>query len=39
MIKKYKLKFKEKPWISFGLQKSISVKNSIFKKNINKRDP
>ena len=29
---KYKLKFKEKPWISSGLQKFISIKNSIFKK-------
>ena len=38
-VKKYKFKFKEKPWISSGLQKSISVKNSIFKKYINKKDP
>ena len=29
-VKKYKFKFKEKPWISCGIQKSISVKNSIF---------
>ena len=38
-VKKYELKFKEKPWISSGLQKSISIKNSIFKKYINKKDP
>ena len=38
-VRKYKLKFKEKPWISSGLQKSISIKNSIFKKYINKKDP
>ena len=38
-VKKYKLKFKEKPWISSGIQKSISIKNSIFKKYINKKDP
>ena len=36
-VKKYKLKFKEKPWISSGIQKSISIKNSIFKKYINKK--
>ena len=38
-VKKYKLKFKEKPWISSGLQKSISIKNANFKKYINKKDP
>ena len=38
-VKKYKLKFKEKPWISSSLQKSISIKNSVFKKYINKKDP
>ena len=38
-VKKHKLKFKEKPWISSGLKKSISIKNSIFKKYINKKDP
>ena len=38
-VKKYQLKFKEKPWISSDLQKSISIKNSIFKKYINKKDP
>ena len=38
-VKKYKLKLKGKPWISSGIQKSISIKNSIFKKYINKKDP
>ena len=38
-IQKYKLEFKEKPWITSGLQKSISIKNSIFKKYINKEEP
>ena len=28
-INKYKLKFKSKPWITSGLQKSISVKKQI----------
>ena len=38
-VQKYQLRFKEKPWISSGLQKSISSKNSIFKKYINTEDP
>ena len=38
-IDKYKMKFKSKPWITLGLQKSISVKNKLFKKFINKMDP
>ena len=38
-VKKYKFKFKEKPWITCGIQKSISLKNSFFKKYINKKDP
>ena len=38
-VKKYKLKFKEKPWISSGLQKFFLIKNSIFKKYIDKKDP
>ena len=29
-INKYKLKFKSKPWITLGLQKSIYVKNELF---------
>ena len=33
-ISKYKLKFKTKPWITAALQKSISVKNYLFKKYI-----
>ena len=33
-IDKYnsKMKFKSKPWINLGLQKSISVKNKLLKK-------
>ena len=38
-INKYKLKFKSKPWITLGLQKSISVKNILFVNFINKKDP
>ena len=40
-VKKYKLKFESKPWISFSLQKSISVKNRLLhlKNFINKKDP
>ena len=38
-VKKCKLKFKEKPWIGSGIQKSISRKTSIFKKYISKKDP
>ena len=29
-VKKYKLKFKSKPWITLGLQKLISVKNKLY---------
>ena len=36
---KYKLKFKSKPWITLGLQKSISVKNKLLTNFINKKDP
>ena len=36
---KYKLKFKSKLWITFGLQKSISVKNKLLTNFINKKDP
>ena len=35
---KCKLKFKSKPWITLGLQKSISVKNKLFVNFINKKD-
>ena len=38
-VNKYKMKFKSKPWITLGLQKSISVKNKLRKKFINKKDP
>ena len=31
-IDKYKMKFKSKPYITLGLQKSISVKNKFLKK-------
>ena len=30
---------KTKPWITLGIQKSISVKNKLMKKFINKKDP
>ena len=38
-IYKYKLKFKSKPWIVLGLQKSICVKNKLLKHFINRKDP
>ena len=38
-ITKYKLKFKFKPCITLGLQKSISVKNKLHTNFINKKDP
>ena len=38
-INKYKLKFKSKPWITSGLQKSISVKNKLPTNFIDKKDP
>ena len=38
-INKYQLKFKSKPWITLGLQKSISAKNKLLKNFINKKDP
>ena len=36
---KYNMKSKSKPWITLGLQKSISVKNKLVKNFLNKRDP
>ena len=39
IVKKYKLKFKSKPWVTLGLQKSISVKNKLLTNFINKKDP
>ena len=38
-LNKCKLKFKSKPWITLGLQKSISVKNKLLTNFINKKDP
>ena len=38
-VKKHKLKFKSKPWITLGLQKSRSVKNKLLLNFINKKDP
>ena len=38
-INKYKMKFKSKPLITLGLQKSISAKNKLLKNLINKKDP
>ena len=38
-IDKYKLRFKSKPWITFGLQKSTSVKNKLLTKFINAKHP
>ena len=35
-VKKYKLKFKFKPWILLGLQKSVTVKNKLLTNFINK---
>ena len=36
---KYKLRFKSKPWITPGLQKSIFVKNKLLTNLIKKKDP
>ena len=33
------MKFKSKPWITLGLQKSISVKNKLVTNFISKKDP
>ena len=38
-INKYKLKFWSKPWITTGLQKSVSVKNKFLTNFIKKKDP
>ena len=37
-IYKDKIKFKSKPWITLGLQKSISVTNKLLANFINKKD-
>ena len=34
-----KKNFKSRPWITLGLQKSISKKNKLLKNLINKKDP
>ena len=38
-VKKYKVKFRSRPWITLGLQKSISLKNKLLTNFINKKDP
>ena len=38
IVKKYKLKFKSKLWITLGLQKSISVKHKLLPNFINNKD-
>ena len=38
-IDKYQLKFKSKPWITLGLQKSISMKNKLLTNFSEKKDP
>ena len=38
-ISKYKLKFRDKPWIISGIQKSISIENHYFSKFIKLKDP
>ena len=37
-VNKYKMEFQSKPWITLGLQKSISVKNIWLKNFVNKKD-
>ena len=37
-VTKRKLRFRSKPWITLGLQKSISIKNSLFAKFIKSND-
>ena len=38
-ISKYKLKFKTKPWITVVLQKSVSIKSTLFKRYIKLKSP
>ena len=33
-VNKYKMKFKSKPWITLGLQKSMSMKNKLLKNSL-----
>ena len=37
-VNKYKLRFKNKPWITSGFQKSVYIKNKLLKKLINEND-
>ena len=36
---KYKLKFKTKPWITPGLQKSVAFKNKLLKNSFASKNP
>ena len=36
-VNKYKLRFKNKPWITSGIQKSIYIKNKLLKNSSMKR--
>ena len=38
-VNKYRMKFKSKPWITLGLQKSVSMKNKLLTNVINKKNP
>ena len=38
-ISKYKLTFRTNPWITAALQKSISIKNALFKRYIKLKSP
>ena len=38
-VSKYELKLKTKPWVTAAIHKSISVKNSLFKKYTKLKDP
>ena len=37
-ISRQKLKFRNKPWINIGLQKSVSIKNNLLTKYIKLKD-
>ena len=38
-LNKYKLKLKTKPWITPAIQKSMLIKNNLFRKYIKLSDP
>ena len=38
-VNKYKLRIRNKPWITSGIQKAVYIKNKLLKKIINKEDP